>query len=176
MKCNTFVTPSKQSPKCTHTRTQGRLQQARAAARGAALAGCGGNRLRTTCLRATHWLSDNARHALILLVFGFKGLEWWFTAAEGRLGGAGKALPLPPPPPPPLPAPAVTGGVGLPADPACCPVCRQQTVNPAQLATSGYVGCYACLFAYVAQHGVCPVTRVPTTTAAQHVRKLYDGS
>lgn len=41
-----------------------------------------------------------------------------------------------------------------------------------QVATSGYLFCYQCVFSYVADRGRCPVTQV--STALEHVRKLYD--
>uniref|UniRef100_A0A7S3VUL7 Peroxisome biogenesis protein 12 n=1 Tax=Dunaliella tertiolecta TaxID=3047 RepID=A0A7S3VUL7_DUNTE len=119
-------------------------------------------------LHAIHFISDNARNSLIVAVFAFKALEWWYTSAEEHLA-AGKALPVPPPPPPPRPSPK---GVGLPADTSHCPVCRKACMNPAQVATSGYLGCYPCVFSYVQEHGLCPVTQVPTLV--DHVRKLYD--
>lgn len=101
-------------------------------------------------------------------MFGFKILEWWFTSAEERLS-AGAALPPPPPPKAPHPHPQ---GVGLPASPGDCPLCRRPRSNPAQVATSGYVFCYPCAFAYVAEHGRCPVSWLPA--GLEHLRKLYD--
>ncbi|KAJ9523204.1 hypothetical protein QJQ45_023990, partial [Haematococcus lacustris] len=119
-------------------------------------------------LRAAYGVSDHYRNALIMAVFGFKALEWWFTSAEERLA-AGKSLAPPSPPPPQQPS---LRGVGLPLDPATCPVCRRPCVNPAQMATSGYVFCYPCVFAWVQEHGSCPVTLLPS--GIEHVRKLYD--
>lgn len=52
--------------------------------------------------------------------------------------------------------------------------CRQPCTNPAQVATSGFVFCYPCAFAYVTDHGCCPVTLIPASV--DHVRKLYEGS
>lgn len=52
-----------------------------------------------------------------------QALEWWYSSGEEQLA-ASKALPPPPPPPPPLPSRC---GVGLPADPTTCPVCRCAT-------------------------------------------------
>ncbi len=62
--------------------------------------------------------------------------------------------------------------MGLPEDPSCCAVCRQEISNPAQVATSGYVFCYRCVHQYVSEHRCCPVTLVPC--GLEHVRKLYD--
>lgn len=120
-------------------------------------------------LLTARWaVEDNTRGALILAVFGFKALEWWYTTAEDQVA-RGKALPPPPPPPPPRPSPR---GVGLPADPSDCPVCRRRTTNPATIATSGYVFCYPCAFNAVMTHGSCPVTLLPASL--DHVRKLYE--
>ncbi|KAG2500216.1 hypothetical protein HYH03_001794 [Edaphochlamys debaryana] len=142
------------------------------AARAAAVAA----RLRAGAVRGVlgvRWaVEDHARSALILAVFGFKALEWWYTTAEASLA-RGKALPVPPPPPPPRPAPPPLG-VGLPADPSDCPVCRKRTVNPAAIATSGYVACYPCAFAYVMEHGACPVSGLPA--GLDHVRRLYEAA
>ncbi|WIA17383.1 hypothetical protein OEZ85_014241 [Tetradesmus obliquus] len=112
--------------------------------------------------------ADHLRTVLILSVFGFKILEWWYSSAEDRLSSAA-ALPPPPPPPAPKPHPA---GVGLPADVARCPLCRQRRVNPAMLAVSGYAFCYPCLFNHVSEAHCCPVTRIPATL--EHIRKLYE--
>ncbi|KAG2438548.1 hypothetical protein HXX76_005099 [Chlamydomonas incerta] len=123
-------------------------------------------------LGARWLLEDHTRSALILAVFGFKALEWWYTAAEDTLA-KGKALPLPPPPPPPRPLPPPLG-VGLPADPSDCPLCRKRTTNPAVLATSGYVFCYPCAFAHVLAAGACPVSGL--AAGLDHVRKLYEAA
>ncbi|KAF8065928.1 PEX12 [Scenedesmus sp. PABB004] len=121
-------------------------------------------------LRGSAAVSDHLRSALILAVFGFKILEWWYTSAEDRLASAA-ALPPPPAPPAPKPHPR---GVGLPADPADCPLCRQRRVNPALLAVSGYVFCYPCVFRHVSEAHACPVTRAPA--ALDHVRRLYEAT
>ncbi|KIZ01135.1 Peroxisome assembly protein 12 [Monoraphidium neglectum] len=114
-------------------------------------------------LRARFAVADHTSSALILAI-----LEWWYASAEDRLA-AGKAIPPPPAPPPPAPHP---DGVGLPEDPATCPLCRRARVNPAALAVSGYVFCYPCVFGWVAQRRCCPVTRQPATL--DHVRRLFE--
>ncbi|KXZ52227.1 hypothetical protein GPECTOR_10g858 [Gonium pectorale] len=156
-------------------------QDRRQAALGALAAGAGGasgagSRVRSALLRrllGARWLvEDHARTALILAVFGFKALEWWYTTAEDSLA-KGKALPPPPPPPPPRPVPP-PAGVGLPADPSECPICRKRTTNPATVATSGYVFCYPCVFSHVMQHGRCPVSHIAATL--DHIRKIYEAA
>ena len=49
---------------------------------------------------------------------------------------------------------------------------RRKCSNPAQVATSGFVFCYPCVFAHVMDHGRCPVSGVPATL--DHIRKLYE--
>ncbi|EFJ53139.1 hypothetical protein VOLCADRAFT_127336 [Volvox carteri f. nagariensis] len=166
------------------------LRASRAAAATAATAASGSRTMRGAAAAARHavttgryglvrgllaarWLlEDHARSSLILAVFGFKALEWWYSTAEGSLARS-KVLPPPPPPPPPRPVPP-PGGVGLPADPSDCPLCRKRTTNPATIATSGYVFCYPCAFNHVMQHGCCPVSLLPA--GLDHVRKLYEAA
>lgn len=69
----------------------------------------------------------------------------------------------------PQPAP---DGIGLPASPADCPICRRTRTNPATL-PSGYVFCYPCIHAYVETHVRCPVTLIPAEL--DDIRKLYLG-
>lgn len=121
-------------------------------------------------LQARFLASDHVRSVLILAVFGFKILEWWYTAAEDRLA-AGKAVPPPPAPPPPALHPE---GVPVPDDTSLCPLCGRSRVNPAALAVSGYVFCYPCIFGWVSQRRCCPVTRNPATL--DHVRRLFEGA
>ncbi|GAX80892.1 hypothetical protein CEUSTIGMA_g8327.t1 [Chlamydomonas eustigma] len=118
-------------------------------------------------LSLLHFLSDHHHNALMLAVFGFKALEWWFNSAEERLA-VNKTLPPPPPPPAPRPA---QRGVGLPADTSLCPICRCTCSNPAQVATSGYVFCYPCIFNYIMDKQRCPVSFIPASL--DHIRKLY---
>ncbi|GLI63049.1 hypothetical protein VaNZ11_005764 [Volvox africanus] len=99
-------------------------------------------------------------------------LEWWYSTAEGSLARS-KVLPPPPPPPPPRPV-SPPEGVGLPADPSDCPLCRSRTTNRATIATSGYVFCYPCAFSHVLQYGRCPVSLLPAKL--DHVRKLYEAA
>ncbi len=115
--------------------------------------------------------ADHARGALILAVFGYKLLEWWYSSAEAKLGG-GRALPAPPPPPALAPHPA--GARAAAGGAAACALCgAAPRVNPAMVATSGYVFCYRCAFEHVARYGCCPVTRA--AAGPEHVRRLYPG-
>lgn len=126
--------------------------------------------LRVAALRAGYVVEDHSRSALILLVFGFKLLEWWYTTGEQRLGGQ-----KPPAPPPPAPAPLpASGGVPLPENALLCALCLRPRTNPAAVATSGYVFCYPCAFRHVQSHGRCPVTLRPA--GLDHVRRLYQGT
>jgi hypothetical protein len=141
----------------------------------AAAAVAAGAAARARLLRAGHLASDNARSGLILALFGFKALEWWFSSAEARLA-ATRALPPPPAPKPPPPHPR---GCGLPASAdgagaaPPCPLCRRAPkAAPSALAVSGYVFCYACVFAHVSEHGCCPVTLMPARL--DDIRKLYE--
>lgn len=126
--------------------------------------------LRRGALKAGFTLQDHSSSALLLLVFGYKALEWWFTAGEEKLASS-SALPPPPPPPAPLP---VREGVGLPDNPQQCPLCRRLRVNPSVLAQSGYVFCYPCIFKFVMDHGCCPVTRIDASL--DDIRKLYEAT
>lgn len=58
--------------------------------------------------------------------------------------------------------------------PVLAPACRRKRVNPALVATSGYVFCYTCAFKHITDHGCCPVTRFPATL--DHIRKLYEAT
>ncbi|GMH42230.1 hypothetical protein BSKO_10149 [Bryopsis sp. KO-2023] len=121
-------------------------------------------------LRLGFFTSDHGRHAIVVLVFAFKALEWWYSTGEEKLQKT-RALPVPPPPPPPKPHP---DGVGLPEEPDTCPICRKDRQNPAQIVVSGYVFCYRCIFYFVERHKYCPVTRIPAS--ADHIRRLFKGS
>lgn len=93
-------------------------------------------------------------------------LEWWFTEGEEELAEAQRRVPPPPPAYPPHP-----GGVDLPDNPSVCPLCHGKRIAPAQLAASGYVFCYKCIFDAVAQGGCCPVTRI--RASLNDVRRLF---
>ena len=97
-------------------------------------------------------------------------LEWWYTSGEERLA-AQKVLPVPAPPPPLLPHP---DGIPLPRNVTTCPICGRARTNPAVAVASGYTFCYPCIFNYVASHGCCPVTRIPTTVEC--IRRLYQSA
>jgi peroxin-12 len=125
--------------------------------------------VRESWVQVSSAAGTHTRSALILAVFGYKLLEWWYTSAEQKLGGQ-EAPPPPPPPPAPKPSPQ---GVRLPNDPGICPLCRAKRVNPAMIATSGYVFCYPCAFKFVESEGFCPVTKIPARVS--QIRRLYLG-
>lgn len=126
--------------------------------------------LQRTVLRIGYAVNDNIHSTLILVVFGYKLLEWWYTSGEQRLGGTG---PVPPPPPPP-PPPVSPIGIKLPEDRSLCPLCTRHRVNPAIVASSGYVFCYACVYRFIEANGACPVTRIKARV--EDIRRLYHGS
>jgi len=126
-------------------------------------------RAREAWVRVSAAIGTHTRSALILAVFGYKLLEWWYTSAEQKLGGQ-QAPPPPPPPPAPKPSPQ---GIRLPNDLGICPLCRAERVNPAMIATSGYVFCYPCAFKFVESQGCCPVTKI--SARVDQIRRLYPG-
>lgn len=126
-------------------------------------------RVRTAWVRISSTAGTHTRSALILAVFGYKLLEWWYTSAEQKLGGQ-QAPPPPPPPPAPKPSPH---GIHLPNDLGICPLCRAKRMNPAMIATSGYVFCYPCAFKFVESQGCCPVTKI--SARVDQIRRLYLG-
>ncbi len=144
---------------------------AAAAGRAARAARLGGG-LAARLAAAGDAAADHVRGALILAVFGYKLLEWWYASAEAKLGG-GRALPAPPPPPALAPHPAGARAPGGGGSAACALCGAAPRVNPAMVATSGYVFCYRCAFEHVERHGCCPVTRV--AAGLEHVRRLYPG-
>jgi peroxin-12 len=100
------------------------------------------------------------RHWLLQVV------EWWYTAGEEKVEEARRNVPPPPPAYPPHP-----GGMPLIADASVCPICHRKRVAPAQLATSGYVFCYKCIYTIVATHGRCPVTHI--RASLDDIRRLF---
>lgn len=124
--------------------------------------------VRPAALRASHFTADYAQGGLVLAAVGFKLAEWWYGAAEERMGGGG-TLPVPPPPPKPRPHP---DGVGVPAVPGACPLCGVAPMaSPAMVVASGYVFCHACVEAHVSRRGTCPVTLA--RAAPGDIRKLF---
>lgn len=123
-----------------------------------------------TFLRIGYAVSENIHSTLILVVFGYKLLEWWYTSGEHKLGGNG---PVPPPPPPP-PPPISSRGVQLPEDKSLCPLCTKQRMNPAIVVCSGYVFCYSCVYHFIEANRACPVTRIKARV--EDIRRLYHGT
>jgi hypothetical protein len=52
-----------------------------------------------------------------------------------------------------------------------CPICDQPWANPALLST-GYVGCYLCLYDAVKANGKCPVTGMELIGGVDDIRKV----
>ncbi|CAI5936022.1 unnamed protein product, partial [Closterium sp. NIES-65] len=96
-------------------------------------------------LKALYFTMDYAQTSVIAAVFAFKMAEWWYQTGEQKLS-APTVYPPPPPPPPPKVTPA---GIPVPADRSLCPLCLCRRTNPTAPATSGFIFCYPCIFAYV---------------------------
>ncbi|RLN96934.1 hypothetical protein BBJ28_00019418 [Nothophytophthora sp. Chile5] len=129
------------------------------------------DRLRRLALKATWATLDHSYVLLLLGIAGYKFVEWMYSeegaAVKMRLTGSDAPVP-----PPPLPPQFSGHALALATmDPALCPLCKQQRVNPA-MAPSGYVFCYPCLYRYIEQHGECPVTQMKCEPAS--VIKIYD--
>ena len=109
-------------------------------------------------------------------IFFFKFLEWWYSSsyARSRLSSAKSdsaqpAIRAPSAQPQPHPD-GVLGAAGLSGlAKGACPICKQAVTNPTALPT-GWIGDYRCLYAYVEEHGRCPVTQLPV--AAGDLRKI----
>lgn len=123
-------------------------------------------------LKTKNFVMDYAQSALIAAVIGFKLTEWWYGAAEERVVNA-TTLPVPPPPPRPPPHP---NGIALPENTDLCPLCRKVIRNPAVLTSSGYVFCYACLYAHVDRYGDCPVSCHRAFNGVDDIRRIYVGN
>lgn len=52
-----------------------------------------------------------------------------------------------------------------------CPICSQPWANPSLLST-GYVGCYLCLYDAVKANGKCPVTGLDLIGGVEDIRKV----
>jgi hypothetical protein len=124
-------------------------------------------RLMEYALRIGYTISDYSTYSLLVIAFVFKFFEWWY-ASENQIK-AQSAVVIPPPPRPPVKA---NGGIELPADTSCCPLCKNTRVNPTLLSVSGHVYCYACIHQHVSQHHSCPVTQIPVTL--DHLRRIYE--
>jgi len=128
------------------------------------------DRIRRLALRATWATLDHSYVLLLLGIAGYKFVEWMYSeegVAKMRLTGADAPIP-----PPPLPPQFSGQALSLATmDPALCPLCKQQRVNPA-MAPSGYVFCYPCIYRYVEQHGECPITQMKCEPST--IVKIYD--
>ena len=93
-------------------------------------------------------------------LFTLKLLEWWYSEENSGNVRTLTTLPVPPPPPRVQPSPY---GLAVPEDPHICPICLQRKRDPTTISTSGYVFCYSCILKYIRTHGVCPITRVPSS-------------
>lgn len=113
--------------------------------------------IKTRYLQTRYYVNDHATTGLVLLVFGFKLVEWWYTSAQERMHGSmgTKNMPIPPPPPQ---IPPQGGMYTLPKETHICAICRKTRVNPTMVSKTGYVFCYPCVFRHVQEHGSCPVT------------------
>ncbi|GJP52711.1 hypothetical protein CLOM_g11801 [Closterium sp. NIES-68] len=123
--------------------------------------------MQAALLKALYFAMDYAQTSVIAAVFAFKMAEWWFQTGEQKLS-APTVYPPPPPPPPPKVAPA---GIPVPADRSLCPLCLCRRTNPTAPATSGFIFCYPCIFAYVDKFGRCPITHHPTNV--DQLRRLF---
>lgn len=117
-------------------------------------------------VRAAGAAAEYAKTALLVAVAAFKFAEWWYSESN-RLQPQGK-LPVPPPPPEAEPS---ARGLRLPRDRRRCAVCDRTRTNPA-CTPAGFVYCYPCVFAYVQDHGRCPVSQSRCTT--EQVRRVYE--
>ncbi|CAI6005563.1 unnamed protein product [Closterium sp. NIES-64] len=74
-----------------------------------------------------------------------------------------------------IPLPADAPCIPVPADRSLCPLCLCRRTNPTAPATSGFIFCYPCIFAYVDKasnpFGRCPITHHPTTV--DQLRRLF---
>ena len=120
-------------------------------------------------LKASWTLFDNSHVLLLLGIGGFKFLEWFYSEeGESKIRHSARDAPIPPPP---LPPQFAGGAIALTVDPSVCPICRRQRSNPAMTVT-GYVFCYPCIYAHIADHGTCPITGMQCDVGS--IAKIYD--
>ena len=118
---------------------------------------------------------------LLLLVACIKALDVWRRSDRRRAEravdlprggggsvGSGAAAGIPRLPPV---ASIASGGTPLPLDPAACPVCLGERVNPAS-SPSGVTYCYRCLATEASESGRCPVTHIKC--AVEDIRRIFD--
>jgi hypothetical protein len=108
-----------------------------------------------------HYSLESLRYALPLSLFAFKFLEWWHSSPLRSSSRSFYSKDILPPLKPPKRLAAMDDA---PAK-GECPVCHRPIVNATALTTSGYVGCYKCVYEYVGREKRCPVTGVATSTA-----------
>nr|XP_006640877.1 PREDICTED: peroxisome assembly protein 12 [Lepisosteus oculatus] len=123
-----------------------------------------GEKLRHFLSTAVGGVAVSISTGLSVGVFFLQFLDWWYSSENQ---GTIKALTSLPTPPPPL----HLDQPELPVGKSECPLCRKARTNDTALATSGYVFCYRCAYAYVKAHQRCPLTGYPTEL--QHLIKLY---
>eukprot|EP01083_Nonionella_stella_P027047 74385_1 len=116
--------------------------------------------------RVRFMLARYAKIGILLFVFGYKFVDWFYSA-EAQVRSR-NSLPVPPPPGPAKPS-DLPSAERPPRDPNLCPLCKRVRTNPA-CDTSGYVYCYPCIFNYVQRYHRSPVTFAP----CQEVRKIYE--
>ncbi|KDQ14758.1 hypothetical protein BOTBODRAFT_109632 [Botryobasidium botryosum FD-172 SS1] len=111
---------------------------------------------RRALLSAPRLLLQSLKYLLPMSIFFVKFLEWWYAPSSPA-----RSLVTPPtgpaiPPPkliPPHPKGLKISGRAY----GECPICGSPIANATAL-PSGYVFCYRCAWAYVDEHGKCPVT------------------
>ncbi|XP_052797697.1 peroxisome assembly protein 12-like [Mya arenaria] len=95
-------------------------------------------------------------------VFFVQFLDWWYSGETNHAPIT--ALPVPDPP----------NKEDEDEDTfhfSVCPVCHRTRSNDTALSVSGYVFCYPCIYDYVREYKMCPVTKYPAQT--DHLIKLY---
>lgn len=107
-------------------------------------------------IKIGYTISDYSRFLLLLLVFGFKFLDWWYATEEER--ASQNPVPIPPYPKEPR---HHTESIIVPKDPTLCPLCHKKRVTPSVLPSSGFVFCYNCIHDYLTEYQCCPITKIP---------------
>ncbi|TRY66730.1 hypothetical protein DNTS_023858 [Danionella cerebrum] len=110
-------------------------------------------------------LAVSLSSSLSITVFFLQFLEWWYSSENQSTVKSLSSLPTPPPP---LHLHSLeTSHTHI----KLCLLCRKVRNNDTALATSGYVFCYKCIYAYVKAKHRCPVTGFPS--GLQHLIKIY---
>ncbi|OQR96448.1 hypothetical protein ACHHYP_15798 [Achlya hypogyna] len=127
------------------------------------------NSLRKAVYKSTWLALDHSQTIMILTIVSFKFVEWMYSDLNPRQPALG---PLNcPPPPPPLPPQLHDSAIAVTSEVQRCGLCQRTRTNPASCA-SGFVFCYPCIHQYVAEHGECPVTRLPCDVAS--IARIYE--